>query len=601
MDSNGKLVVLELFAGTRSIGKAFERRGHKVYSVDWDKSFDNIDLYADIGTLTKDDVIKLCGGIPDVIHGSPDCFPAGTLIWTDSGYKNVEDIRCFDKVLTHTNIYKPVYATQKTNKRDMYEIKISGCEPVMVSSEHPYYVRRKHRDYSRKSKTYARNILDNPEWVKVSELTTDYKVGIPINTESVIPTWNGCVYAKCNGFGLVSSKIQNTLGKFMDNADFWWVVGRYFGDGSLSVSKCTVDISCNAKESETLEVSEVLDRLGVKYSVYTKSTCNHISIHSKEWCEFLFKFGVGAENKQITPDILNLPKDLLSSFVDGYLSADGHIEHHENSVDSCVVTSISRNLMYGMQLCLLKSKGVYASLTTRKSQNSEICGRSVNTHKAYILSFYLSKREVGCKYVIENNICWVNISSVKKLPGTQTTVYNFSVEDDESYTANNVIVHNCSSYSVAALGKHRKKNPITKNLDPQTEYARFCDEVNAHFVELIKELNPKLYFIENPRGGMRKMSFMQGLPRYTVTYCKYTTDLPLEQRRMKPTDWWTNHPDPKFIPPCKNGDPCHVSAPRGARTGTQGIKGWKDRSRIPDALCDHIVEICEEYIMESGL
>ena len=148
----------------------------------------------------------------------------------------------------------------------------------------------------------------------------------------------------------------------------------------------------------------------------------------------------------------------------------------------------------------------------------------------------------------------------------------------------------CSSYSVAALGKHRKKNPITGNLEPQTDYAKFCDKVNAHVVDLIKELKPKYYFIENPRGGMRKMTWMQDLPRYTVTYCKYGDD------RMKPTDIWTNHPDPKFLPMCKNGDPCHVSAPRGSRTGTQGLKGSVERSRIPQKLCEHIVDICEEYI-----
>ena len=104
------------------------------------------------------------------------------------------------------------------------------------------------------------------------------------------------------------------------------------------------------------------------------------------------------------------------------------------------------------------------------------------------------------------------------------------------------------------------------------------------------ELNPLLWFIENPRGGMRKMEWMQGLPRYTVTYCQYG------ERRMKPTDIWTNHPDPKFKPPCKNGMICHDAAPRGSKTGTQGLKGSKTRSTIPIQLCEHIVTICEEYL-----
>lgn len=151
----------------------------------------------------------------------------------------------------------------------------------------------------------------------------------------------------------------------------------------------------------------------------------------------------------------------------------------------------------------------------------------------------------------------------------------------------------CTTFSVAAISVHRRLNPVTKSLDPITEYARFCDEVDKHVVELIWELNPTYWFIENPRGGMRKMSWMQGLPRYTVTYCKYETDRPLEQRRMKPTDIWTNHPNPQFIPPCRNGDPCHARAPRGSRTGTQALKGSIERSVIPPLLCRHIVEICE--------
>lgn len=151
----------------------------------------------------------------------------------------------------------------------------------------------------------------------------------------------------------------------------------------------------------------------------------------------------------------------------------------------------------------------------------------------------------------------------------------------------------CTTFSIAAISHHRRKNPETGNLDPVSDYAKFCDKVDQHVLDLIRELKPKFYFIENPRGGMRKMTWMQGLPRHTVTYCQYELDKPVDQRRMKPTDIWTNHPDPKFKPMCKNGSPCHAAAPRGAKTGTQGLKGSKERSVIPAELCRHIVEICE--------
>ena len=144
----------------------------------------------------------------------------------------------------------------------------------------------------------------------------------------------------------------------------------------------------------------------------------------------------------------------------------------------------------------------------------------------------------------------------------------------------------CTTYSVAAMNKHRTKES-NGNLTPKTDYAKQCDQINAHVIELIKELKPRFYFIENPRGGMRKMWFMQDIPRYTVTYCQYGDS------RQKPTDIWTNHPDPRFKPPCKPGSPCHTPAPRGSSTGTQGLKNKVERARIPQELCNHIASICE--------
>lgn len=144
----------------------------------------------------------------------------------------------------------------------------------------------------------------------------------------------------------------------------------------------------------------------------------------------------------------------------------------------------------------------------------------------------------------------------------------------------------CTSYSLAAISHHRKKEP-DGNLAPITEYAKFCDNVNSHVIELIKELNPTYFFIENPRGGLCNMWFMRDIPKHLVTYCQYGYTY------MKPTHIFTNYPNPEFKH-CKNGDPCHEAAPRGSRNGVQGVKGAAERSRIPDKLCEYIVELCEK-------
>lgn len=145
----------------------------------------------------------------------------------------------------------------------------------------------------------------------------------------------------------------------------------------------------------------------------------------------------------------------------------------------------------------------------------------------------------------------------------------------------------CATYSLAGIFHHRTKNYETGECEPRSEYAHKCDKVNQNVLALIREVKPKYWFIENPRAGLRTMKFMRDLPRYTVTYCQYG------DKRQKYTDIWTNHPNPKFKPPCKVGDKCHEAAPRGSRSGTLGLKNSKVRAKIPDKLCIHIVNICE--------
>lgn len=142
----------------------------------------------------------------------------------------------------------------------------------------------------------------------------------------------------------------------------------------------------------------------------------------------------------------------------------------------------------------------------------------------------------------------------------------------------------CTTFSVASIGKH-----WDMNRRPKTEDAVMGLQILKKTISIIEhymQLNPNLiWYIENPRGMMRKMSMWDDIPhvRHTVTYCQYG------DTRMKPTDIWTNNYNWIPRPPCKNGMSCHISAPRGSRTGTQGLKGSYVRSQIPYALCKEIV------------
>lgn len=138
----------------------------------------------------------------------------------------------------------------------------------------------------------------------------------------------------------------------------------------------------------------------------------------------------------------------------------------------------------------------------------------------------------------------------------------------------------CEGFSVASIGKNWSGG--ARGYIPKSDSAKRSIVLAQEALRMIKELNPTWWFIENPRGLLRKMPFMQGLHRVTVSYCQYG------DTRMKPTDIWTNATWWQPLPMCKNGDPCHVAAPRGSRTGTQGIGNYKDRSRIPRKLFEDI-------------
>lgn len=153
----------------------------------------------------------------------------------------------------------------------------------------------------------------------------------------------------------------------------------------------------------------------------------------------------------------------------------------------------------------------------------------------------------------------------------------------------------CTTYSKLGTRFHRDK--ITRTPIPKSEYAKYCDKNNSKFIPMVKDLSSKyniIFFIENPRAYMRLMDFVNGIPRYTITYCQYG------DHNRKETDIWTNHPNPKFKPPCRNGDKCHLPVGHSGiyGNGIQQIKDKYESAKIPYGLCEHIADICDEYFKD---
>lgn len=147
----------------------------------------------------------------------------------------------------------------------------------------------------------------------------------------------------------------------------------------------------------------------------------------------------------------------------------------------------------------------------------------------------------------------------------------------------------CTAFSVASMGHHWATGG--KHPTPKTEAATYNQKLVWKTRQLIEQLNPTHGFlIENPRGMLRKLPPVEGLERRTVTYCQYG------DTRMKPTDLWGRVAGWTPKPPCKNGDTCHTPAPRGSRTGTQGLSGAKERSRVPYGIGAEILAAIEAHI-----
>ena len=145
----------------------------------------------------------------------------------------------------------------------------------------------------------------------------------------------------------------------------------------------------------------------------------------------------------------------------------------------------------------------------------------------------------------------------------------------------------CTTYSIMGLFKHRN------GIKPKSVLAKQHDRLFLKVIHILQYFPAAVFFIENPRGMLRKMPFMQCFDRTTVSYCQYGF------KYQKPTDIWSNNLQSLFNPDgwkalqiCTPGSSCHEPAPRGSSSGLRSINSYYEKCSIPSKLCSSILISC---------
>lgn len=355
------------------------------------------------------------------------CFTANSLVLTNNGYKKIVDIKKGDKVLSHDNKYHEVVNCFNNGLHTCYSIKGMGIDEIQTTSNHKFYVREKYRKGHKAIRCFR-----EPIWKEVKDLSKNDYLGIAINSNEKLIT---------------NIELPTT------QEEFWWLIGRYIGDGWLRQQGGIV-VCCD--KQETQEITEKLSLLPFKYSVVSEKTVNKIHIAKKCLGEFCKQFGQGAANKRLTNTILDLPTGFCKAFLDGYFSADGC---KTNGVIKA--NSVSRELVYGIAQCVAKVyKTPYRIYKVKVPKIKVIENRVVNQKDWYQLVFKTEKKKQD-KAFYENGYIWYPIKEINEI-GEQN-VYDIEVADSHSFTVQNTIVHNCQDLSNAGLGKGMGRDSGTRS------------------------------------------------------------------------------------------------------------------------------------------
>lgn len=409
-----------------------------------DQLLDAAPIWTDVATFDG----KPWRGVVDCIAGGYPCFVAGTLILTREGYRPIESLAVGDTVLTHAGRWKAVTAVMRRDNAPIQTVEAGGSLTTRTTAEHPYYTRHKSFVWNNHRRSSDRT-FGQPEWTAAANLTGNHFVG------QVLP----------------ASRTDDKA------TDFWWLVGRYLADGWRrpdGADTGRVIICAGYKKADELECR--ISAAG--YTAWRENDRTAVKFHitRTELWKFLAPFGAYAYGKTLPGFIFELPTDKARALLDGYATGDGSRQGRETRI-----TTTSPYLALGVALLAQRTHGVVAGVRYQDLPNKCIIeGRECNQRGFYVITIPDRNRVA----VVDGDYGWKRVRS--STPSGYDSVYNISVEDDESYVANGCIVHNCQPFSSA--GKRLGED------DPRHLW--------PHIKRIIGEIQPEYCFFENVRGHL---------------------------------------------------------------------------------------------------
>lgn len=361
--------------------------------------------------------------VPASFHD--DCLKKGTLIKTINGYKEIEKIKPGDLVLTHKGRYKKVEnCLKKPFSGEWYEINSSGQLNIGLSYNHPILVAM--------GKYKGKELVDysKRQWKFPGEILKSYKTISIVEPNETIEA--NKIVGVDNSWGkLQSKKIEIVL-----NKNFAKFLGLFLAEGHCLKNSNQMSLAFNEKDVDlSLEMREYLESLNINVleKYFKKTHCRVLYFTSKTLSGALKSCYDEKKEKQFPPFYYKLGYD-LKYVLEYWLKGDGWKD--KKGVYDIIGATTSKKLALNMR-DIAWMVGYYALIHKVKRHRYDV----TNKDQFYVSIKYHKNNEQHLKKLSINEYGG-KIHSINKTYYTGT-VYNLQVEDDRSFMAEGIVVHNC--------------------------------------------------------------------------------------------------------------------------------------------------------------